>query len=142
MMSVDIRGFTGVTRFLMQLFYPRHLFCLLGYLDSIPDQQIPVVDGYKRAVGQDDTVPFFQNLTEFPGGSPEKGHKGRVKRRFQGQPPDHGAYPMLIESDHKTHDYDGKPVEGGLTSKAAFEFLEYAADLVYHDSPLLNDLVS
>ena len=72
MMSVDIRGFTGVTRFLMQLFYPRHLFCLLGYLDSISNQQISVVDGDKRAVAQDDAVPFFQDIIELPGESPEK----------------------------------------------------------------------
>ena len=52
------------------------------------------------------------------------------------------AYPMLIESDHETHDHNDKPVKGGLTTKAASEFLEYAPDLICHDCPLCNDLVA
>ena len=43
---------------------------------------------------------------------------------------------MLIESAHKSHDHDDKPVEGGLTIKAASKLSEYAADLLYHDCPL------
>lgn len=136
-MSVDIRGFTGITRFLMEFLYPRHLFCLLGYLDSISNQQISVVDGDKRAVAQDDAAPFFQDIIELPGESSKEGHKGRIKRWFQAQPPNHGAYPMLIESDHEAHDHNDKPVKGGLTTKAAFEFLEDAPDLVCHDCPPL-----
>ena len=47
---------------------------------------------------------------------------------------------MMVESDHKTENYDDEPVKGCCATEARPELYQYPADLVYHDVLLYREV--
>lgn len=47
---------------------------------------------------------------------------------------------MMVESEHKTENYDDEPIKGCLTAEAGPELYQYPADLVYHDVLLYREV--
>ena len=72
MVTVNIWGFPGVVRLLMEFFDTRHLFGFFADLDTVSGQKQATVNFNQRATGQHDLPPVMHDGFQLPGRCPEK----------------------------------------------------------------------
>ena len=101
MVTINIRGFAGVVRFLMELFDAWHLFGFFADFDAVSGQQQTATNFDQGTTEQNNLPPALHDGFQIPRRCPEKPKEGRVKLRLNTQPTHKRADPIVVEPDHK-----------------------------------------